>query len=210
MKAEWFAAWGQWVGAAATTGAVVIALFQDRISAWMNPHRLSLRLYDDLGMVTYDRESERVSRWFHLEVSVPDRRIPIEEVRIYLVSLAALDARDGEMVIARGPIPLPWRATGKHEGKKIGPPAEADFCVLSERRSLIVCSDLHGGGIAPLARGNYLARVRADGLTTSSRELEVEIRWNGEWALGDDEIGRNLTFHVRGSKPRRAKPALPA
>lgn len=208
--------WGIDVSDAIALLAVVVALFLgafgDRLKAWVNPPKLTLKLTDHLGDMTNSGGVDGSPRiYFHLSVDNKNRMTSIHDVQVCLLDvIVELDGHDPVHGYA-GPIPLAWRHNlGGGDGtnpRSIGAPHEVDlFNVGSNdlRLAIPLRKDVHGNLTgAPFRLPSYiLTNIGAwagDGRAQFDQSLTMRVFAQARGTEADsDVIEVQLTWNMAG------------
>ena len=196
----WWNWWVQAFTALGTIGAVLVALFGQRIKA-LFPPRLHISLPHPLGewcpaeIPRPDGTRFRTdSRWFHIHVENQRRQlVPATAVQVFLQKIDEFDAAVGQWRVAwsASEVPIGWK------NQNVKPPAltigRPDGCDLFS----IIRADPPVLSLYPLVgvfslntewrtACRLLLTLQARSVETDSNILQVEITWNGRWS--DDPV----------------------
>jgi hypothetical protein len=193
----------------ATLGAVLVALFRERILARWHPPRLSIsvaselgELIDPIGLTVNGATHRGAALYFHVRVANPRRYFPVRSVQVALLGVE-LKGPDGRYRAAwSGDFPLPWRHVPTSGGRTFGTPYDADLCFLTFGHGLVLePSKAHPsnfpGRFASLV--DVRLTVQARGEECDSSTLTVEISWDGAYGAHPKELHQHIS--VRAEQP---------
>lgn len=203
IVAQWLDA--NWVSAIATAFAVIIAalaLFWSRIEhSWMNRRlQLSLRSPDTFAEMI----DGVLRRYVHLHLINPTY-LPVQNAEVFLTRVEFLEP--DRRTFETGPIPLCWQydlieeeshseanTHRKYRPRTLGTPRYCDIGYVTPRSD-----EFHWRTVFHVAGMPRSIRTRdmrihlvAQGDNGQSQPLTIRIRWDGQWAIDDNEMSRHL------------------
>jgi hypothetical protein len=200
-------AWVPEVGVVAQIAIAIMAIFGERVRAWLSP-RLRLELLDPHGQIETlaVRQADAASvqftpaRYYHLRVTNHTAHPEAREVEVLLTQLD-LQGPDGKpQAVFSGALPLNWqhydlrsRTIGRaslavadllaiHAGINDSPPT-LFFSPLI--RPISFPAEMIGGQ-------HFWLTLIARGLNGESNTLRLRVDWDGSWDRGDAEMARRL------------------
>lgn len=202
-----------------TIGAVVVALFGNKLRATFAPPRLFLRLLDNRGTETPviltapdGSRRETVSRWYHLRVENGRRWSPATQVQVFLLRIEEPDAAGQYRAIWTGELPIRWRYQEIHPlVRSIGYGADVDLCSVVKEKWFQLHpviepiefrdSDAEQVSLRIKRREgfNMALTLQARGLETDSNRIRVLIHWDGAWADDPEVMQRHLVVKADSS-----------
>lgn len=202
--------WTNWIVqfavAIGTLAAAIIALFGGWLRAHIVPPKLQLSLQNVRGVHSpciltspdgVQRESE--SRWYHAKVENLKRWSPATQTQVLLLNIEEPDAAGRYQSIWAGAMPLKWRSFGYLSGgRTVGYPVECDLCSVVrdgwiEIHPVVVEFPMKA---QRTAASKFILTLQARSVETDSNILRVEIVWDGNWAVGTDEMARHMVLTV--------------
>lgn len=199
--------------AAGTIGAVLVALFGERIRARWFPPQLELSMPKPEGVRTpvrltwrdaegVDHAEVKDGRYYHVEVSNRARGAKATQVQICVIRVEEPRA-DGQFEIAwTGELPLQWMLQEIQPlTRVVGRTAVADLCSVVkdkwvELRPMIGVANFNARRRKehPPAQRDFIVTLEARSAEGSSPPLRLRITWDGEWEDGDFEMRRHLVI----------------
>lgn len=189
---------GQWIAAAGTLAAVVVALFGDRIRKNIFPPLLELSLRNSEGEktgVTLQapdgtlRKTE--GRWYHGRVVNKRRWSTANEVQVFLLRLEQKDASGALRTTWVGEIPIRW----KHQEaspltRTVGHPYDCDLCSTVagkwvDLHPIVIPNNLEFRHLSPCS---LVATFQARSIEADSNEFRLAIDWDGKWSDDTEEM----------------------
>jgi len=182
-----------------TVAVAVLAIWGDKIRAWIAGPQLELSLRDPRGDLTV-RANGKKTIYYH--VSVTNRRAwsPARAVRVLVVGVAKRRP-DGtyfpEPVIA--PLQLTWAFPQFHELLPTIVTADTcDFGCLDEDAgrftlSMYITPNNFRGYVAP-GEAMRVHVIAAAHNVHSPKPLALEVSWDGKWSADLDEMQRHLVI----------------
>ncbi|MFN3746351.1 MAG: hypothetical protein ACK4TL_16740 [Hyphomicrobiaceae bacterium] len=196
--------------AVGTVGAVIVALFGDRLRS--RPH-LIVQLRDakgyriDRSFVRFPDEYVSPSLWFHLKVSNARRSYTTaHETQLYLLSVQVPDAAGAFVPEWSGAIPLQVRdRAAVLSGATLGPDIEFDLFSVTKNAEMNGAPflELHPvirpNNLKAATHGPYksLLTFQARSIEADSEPLNVSIVWDGEWSDDPERMARHLVVEMR-------------
>lgn len=208
--------WLDWVVnaliAVGTIGAVIVALFGERLKARFFPPRLRVSLVNPLGVKTpvlltwtdergAEQRSTKPGRYYHVQVENAARWPKATQVQICIVRLEE-PRPSGEFAITwTGEIPLQWELQAIHPlTRDVGRTATCDLCsVVQDKwlqlRTMIQVMNFQSTRkrADPNAIMDFIVTLEARSIEGSSPPLRLRISWDRDWADGDVEMQQHFT-----------------
>ena len=208
--------WLDWIVnaliAAGTIGAVLAALFGERLKAHLFRPRLKLSIPSLEGVatpvsltdpLTQTTRTEK-SRYYHVEVRNLARWPTATQVQICVIHLEEKRA-DGEFEVAwSGEVPLRWMLHQIHPlARDVGRPAMCDLCCVVKGKWVELLPMIQPLNFnsrrrkedSPDSR-DFVATLQGRSAEGSSLPIRVRISWDGEWEDGGVEMQRHLKINV--------------
>ena len=209
LRQFWLNWWLQFAVAAATFGAVLVALFGQAFRAKFLPPKLSVRLADAQGEKTKIKLSwvengvlkERTedARFYHLAVENDRRWSPANQVQVVLLSVAEPGADGRFVTIWTGDIPLGWRHQQVLSGPRtVGPTGHVDLCSVVKGKWLQLHPLVAPFNLEVIRRNSadLLLHVQARSNEVDSEVVPVRVSWDGQWQDGATEMQRHLVVRI--------------
>jgi hypothetical protein len=185
----------QWLLAAGTLILAVIAIWGHVIRAKLYGPRLSMKLQDLRGNLSEFSDGV-MSRYYHIVVANPRRISPAHNVRVVIKAIFRPSA-DGTMHPAplSGPMQLTWQFQQyKPQFQTIGAESICDLGFLREREQFSLSTLYRSISFEPTLSAGHKMVVTLVALSdeVESKELMVEIAWDGEWDKDSDIMAKHL------------------
>jgi hypothetical protein len=192
--------------AVATVGAVVVALFFDRMRARFFPPLLNLQLINPKGVRTTVRltspdgsQRDEAGRYYHLRASNGRRWSQASHVQVFLVRVEE-PGPDGVLNVTwSGDIPIKWR----HQeifppARDIGPAADCDLCSVVNGKWVQLHPLIQPFNLNTTKREAclFVVTLQARSTEADSPLIRIQIAWDGAWEDGESEMQRHLTLSV--------------
>jgi hypothetical protein len=194
------------ISAVGTCAAVIVALFGDRLRAWLFPPSLEVALVSAAGertaallswRDTSGQLQQRTADARYYYVLARNRRpfAPAHDVQIMLTKLEAEGPNGQPQIAASGPLPLTWKFPELHPlARTVGDEAIANLFFVIENKPLefvltampLIFPHRHQ---PPL---RLWATIQARGIEGVSKPLRIAIAWDGKWEPGEVEMARHL------------------
>lgn len=197
------------VSAVGTLMAVLVALFGDRIRAFLIPPKLRLELVSAIGnktQVTMTSDTgtrEELGRYYHVRLTNDARWPRATQAQIFLVRLEEPGPDGVPQVRWSGEIPLQWQWAQIHEQQRIvGRPAVADLCRVIRGKwldvmTLVYPSDLEKYRLRREGKPVDMTLVlQARSTEGDSPIVSYRVTWDGQWEDGDAEMARHLIIRL--------------
>lgn len=197
---------GQWFAAGATFSAVLVALFGEKIRAWLMPPKLCIELESSAGeseqtVLTWrdedgaDHSRPVACRMYRIIVRNGRRWSPARGVRLYVRELQE-QAADGRWTVTwRGFLPLSWTHQQIFpDSRDIGHPAQCDLLMAVQNKWVALQPVLVPLSLEVRKRWGFKWRlaIQAQSIEADSNFLQVEVSWNGEWSADSEVMRRHL------------------
>jgi hypothetical protein len=202
--------WWNWsvyaVTALGTIGAVIVALFGDRLRASMFPPKLELHLSSRTGGATQvaltapdGTKRTELARYYHVRLTNAAHWPKATQTQVYLLHVEA-PGPDGELQVRwSGDIPVKWRWAQVHPLQRtIGPQAECDLCSIVRNKWLQIHPLVDPSGLKPYLQwpvgtpADFTLVLQARSNEGDSPIQSFRIQWDGKWEDGDAEMMRHL------------------
>lgn len=201
--------WSWWVNVAialGTIGAVLAALFGQRVHAWLFKPDLVLSLPNPRGewqrveirSPNGDQRPED-ARYYHLRVTNAATWSKATDVQLFLVRLEE-PGPDGQLYVKwASEIPLRWKYQEIMPlSRTIGPHADGDLCSVIKNKWVQLHPLILPHNLADLAvrRGPFemVVSFQARGAEASSEMKRIRIVWDGQWHDGENEMAQHLVI----------------
>jgi hypothetical protein len=200
--------WVQEAGVIGTWVVGVLALFGDRIRAWLFRPDLHLELTSKIGSYSPQAGRQhdgavvtRHARYYHLTVTNRARYPVAKDVHVLLLGVERLDQQTPPTETSGWYVPLPlgWAYGGYPLAREIGRKTEAIADLLFVRGDKLEFVPIH----TPLNfQKDYSGKTRlrvtavARGTDCESNILKLEIEWNGLWERDDDAMKKHFVIRA--------------
>lgn len=202
--------WLNWavnaVTAVATVGAVVVALFFDRMRARFFPPLLNLQIANAKGVKTIVRltspdgsERNEDGRYYHLRVANERRWSQASQVQVFLVRIEEPGPDEAFNVTWSGDVPIKWRLQEIFPpARDIGPAADCDLCSVVKNKWVQLHPLIQPFNLNTTKREacRFVVTLQARSTEADSPFIRIQIAWDGRWEDGDHEMQRHLTLRV--------------
>ncbi len=200
----------QFAAAVGTVGAVVVALFGERIREWLWPARLAISIAEPDGELTEHRNQNfpdqpgPAARYWHLRLSnqTSSRTGIARGMQLNLASMAT-PGPDGRFTARwNGSIPIPCKyqicRPLEHD---VGPPIDFDiFCIYLvgtvptlKLLPMIVPANLQSSFVGTT---KIQLTVQPLGPEHIGRRYQVTVSWDGQWSAAASEMAAHLKVAV--------------
>jgi hypothetical protein len=201
--------------AAGTVGAVLVALFGERLKAAMFRPKLQLSIPRPQGVATpvsVAHTSETMEtktriekgRYYHVEVRNLSRWPNATQVQICVTHIEERRADGNFEVEWSGEVPLRWMHQEIHPlSREVGRPATCDLCDVVRDKWIELLPMIKPFNLksrrskedSPDSR-DFVVTLQARSAEGFSPPLRVRISWDGEWEDGDVEMQRHVKIKV--------------
>jgi hypothetical protein len=195
---------------AGTWAVATIALFGERLRAFVFRPSLQIRLLDACGEFVIQTvqsqqngqitQSEIPCRYYHIQLTNTRRLTVAHDAQVIVSSIESEGPNGQFQVIYTGMLPLGWRHPELHSlQRSIGPVADADFLFIRADGVARFTPVLIPNNFPIEHRGGMRLRVTLQARSTEadSKFLRVTVSWNGQWHSGATEMSRNVNFDIR-------------
>lgn len=201
--------WLTWIAEAGTAigtiGAVVVAIFGDRLRGLLGAPQLEISLVDPNGSYSRFSDGKSIdtsSRWYHLRVENKRRHwTTASDVRLLLLKFEQRNAAGQFRPTWAGEIPLQWayqQITSLTPA--IGPARDCDLCNIIKGQADQISTRLSLNPLMqPLSlptswqsRVEFALTVQARSLESDSNLFRVVISWDGQWSDDTIEMANHL------------------
>jgi len=202
--------WMTWLvrlaGTIGTLLAVTVALFKDRIIAWLLPVQLQLELVSPVGVKgTMGGKSdgtsttEELARYYNMRLTNRRSRRVATQSLIYLIQIQE-PGPDGDLQVRwSGDVPLKWQWHNVLPVlRTVGPDAIADLCYIVKGKWLDFQTLVHPSSLKPYRERregtlvDLTITLQARAVEGSSLPTSFRITWDGRWEDGDTEMSQHL------------------
>lgn len=198
--------WGvRLAGTIGTLMAVIVALFGEKLRAFLFKPRLVLEMVSPVGdptPVTIKSDQgtrQEQSRYYHVRVRNQVQWPQTTDVQIFLLRIEEPGPDGLPQVKWSGEVPLAWQHAEIYEARRtVGPPAVADLCRVVRGKWLDVPTMIYPSSMDPYRIRiagvivNMTVVLQARGSQGESPITPFPITWTGQWADGDAEMARHF------------------
>ncbi len=192
-----FDQWIQISVAIGTIGAVIVALWGNRLSHMfgLGP-KLNLSLVDAQGELVIPTGRSDSLRYYHVKVFNSHKWSPANNVRVMITGLFTL-AADGNLVRHKmvGSLQLMWRFANVHpQYSVVGPDDYADLGYISDGKDFVLTPFVRPNNFphSLSAKQKMVVELQAFADNTESLPLCIEISWDGVFTEDTLEMAKHL------------------
>ncbi len=200
--------WITEAGVVGTWGAVVVALFGERIRVLLFKPALQIRLLSNRGefvhqtIVPNNQITQQLeARYYHIQLTNRRRTTKASDAQVIITSIEAVGSNGRPQVVYTGMLPLQWRHGELHpRTRTVGPPADADLLFARQDGIVSFLPMLFPNNFP----GQYQAAthlwvtLQARSTEGDSAPLRLEIDWDGQWDRDEAQMATHLRFTASG------------
>ena len=201
--------WSWWVNVAiavGTVGAVLVALFGERVRGWLFKPRLVLTVPNPQGerqpvqlrAPTGEVRTEE-ARFYHLRVTNSARWPKATEVQVFLTRIED-PGPDGDLQLRWATeVPVKWKFQEIQPlSRTVGPHADCDLCSVVKNKWVQLHPLIVPNNLTEFARRrerfDMVLSFEARSAEASSSPKRIKISWDGQWHDGESEMAKHLVI----------------
>jgi hypothetical protein len=185
----------------AQTVIAVSAIWGNEIKALFFGPKLILDLDSPKGQRTYYTEDKTPVRYFHLRVQNKRSGAPAINTQVILLSIVPPNKYDNHKPIRiNGRLPFPWKFGQGRPFSIIGPEDYCDLGRLPENgvfELLVEGYNVVRDFLLVGVNQRTTVEIMAIASNGQSNPLTLDISWDGEWPVSDDEVTRHIKIEPR-------------
>jgi len=188
----WFALTG-----ISTLILATLAIWGEEIRYRIAGPKLSLRLLDPQGTLTFGSDKNRTPGWYYiLKVSNERKSVPAKNVRVNLTKILK-PGEDGTFVeqVLSGPLQLTWRfPRNRSQYATVGPDESCTFARLIRGWSFELSTYVIPNNFVGFLNAGERMRIEviAGAENAESNALCLEISWDGNWSEEPEQMQNYL------------------